>query len=106
MPLIRNIFSPSWVRKLIGKLGVPYNRRLRVRDSSHPSAHATLFCPFAAESRASRIQVDFTSLDRLIAASMTLLSSWETRVCMSIPRSLVFGTFGLPIFGFIKILSV
>ena len=26
----------SWVRKLIGKLGVPYNRRLGVRGSSHP----------------------------------------------------------------------
>ena len=25
-----------WVRKLIGKLGVPYNRRLGVRGSSHP----------------------------------------------------------------------
>jgi hypothetical protein len=27
---------PPWVRKLIGKLGVPYNRRLRVRGSPHP----------------------------------------------------------------------
>lgn len=34
-----NLFSVeihSWVRKLIGKLGVPYNRRLGVRGSSHP----------------------------------------------------------------------
>ena len=29
-------FKCFWVRKLIGKLGVPYNRRLRVRGSSHP----------------------------------------------------------------------
>jgi hypothetical protein len=27
------IFKLIWVRKLIGKLGVPYNRRLRVRGS-------------------------------------------------------------------------
>jgi hypothetical protein len=33
---MRAIFKSVWVRKLIGKLGVPYNRRLRVRDSSHP----------------------------------------------------------------------
>jgi hypothetical protein len=28
---MRVIFKSVWVRKLIGKLGVPYNRRLRVR---------------------------------------------------------------------------
>jgi hypothetical protein len=31
----KNILQ-AWVRKLIGKLGVPYNRRLRVRGSPHP----------------------------------------------------------------------
>jgi hypothetical protein len=28
---MRAIFQTCWVRRLIGKLGVPYNRRLRVR---------------------------------------------------------------------------
>jgi hypothetical protein len=28
---MRANFKSFWVRKLIGKLGVPYNRRLRVR---------------------------------------------------------------------------
>ena len=28
---MRAIFKSFWVRKLIGKLGVPYNRGLRVR---------------------------------------------------------------------------
>ena len=30
------IFQSFWVRKLIGKLGVSYNRRLRVRGSPYP----------------------------------------------------------------------
>ena len=33
---MRAKFQPFRVRKLIGKLGVPYNRRLGVRGSSHP----------------------------------------------------------------------
>ncbi|HUA38803.1 MAG TPA: hypothetical protein VMA35_10470, partial [Candidatus Sulfopaludibacter sp.] len=33
---MRATFKSFWVRKLIGKLGVPYNRRLRVRGSPHP----------------------------------------------------------------------
>jgi len=53
---MRAIFKPVWVRKLIGKLGVPYNRRLGVRGSSHPLNYdADLSLP-AAESNAFRIQ--------------------------------------------------
>jgi hypothetical protein len=49
------IFKSVWVRKLIGKLGVPYNRRLQVRGSPHPhDYHADLSIP-AAESNAFRI---------------------------------------------------
>ena len=33
-----------WVRKLIGKLGVPYNRRLGVRGSSHRDLYTKLHC--------------------------------------------------------------
>jgi hypothetical protein len=33
---MRAIFKSVWVRKLIGKLGVPYNRRFQVQRLSHP----------------------------------------------------------------------
>ncbi|MEJ0089864.1 MAG: hypothetical protein WDM80_08990 [Limisphaerales bacterium] len=48
----------QWVRKLNGKLGVPYNRRLGVRGSSHPLNYdADLSLP-AADSNAFRIHSD------------------------------------------------
>ena len=47
--------KPLWVRKLIGKLGVPYNRRLGVRDSSHPFDYETGLSSPAAEINAFRI---------------------------------------------------
>jgi hypothetical protein len=51
---MRAIFKSVWVRKLIGKLGVPYNRRLRVRGSPHPLNYdADLSLP-AADSNAFR----------------------------------------------------
>ena len=51
-----------WVRKLIGKLGVPYNRRLGVRGSSHPLNYdADLSLP-AAESNAFRNQSGLPAL--------------------------------------------
>jgi hypothetical protein len=99
---MRAIFKSVWVRKLIGKLGVPYNRRLRVRGSSHPLFYdADLSLP-AADSNAFRVHSDFISLERRIASSITLFSSWEIRVSIRIPRTFAFGSFGLPIFGFIK----
>ena len=51
-------YQSFWVRKLIGKLGVPYNRRLGVRDSSHPLDYETGLSLPAAESNAFRIQTD------------------------------------------------
>ena len=99
---MRAIFKSVWVRKLIGKLGVPYNRRLRVRGSPHPLFYdADLSLP-AAESNAFRIQSPRPSSDELMAASMVPFSSLETRAWMMISRNLAFGTFGLPIFAFIK----
>jgi hypothetical protein len=56
---MRAIFKSVWVRKLIGKLGVPYNRRLRVRGSSHPLFYdADLSLP-AADSNAFRAHSDW-----------------------------------------------
>jgi hypothetical protein len=95
-------FQSFWVRKLIGKLGVPYNRRLRVRGSPHPLDYDAGLSLAAAESNAFRIQPDLSSGERCIAASITLLSSGETRAIIKMPRFLAFGTVGLPIFGFIK----
>src|ERR1700685_3563418 len=62
---LRTIFIYNWVRKLIGKLGVPYNRRLRVRGSPHPLFYdADLSLP-AADSNAFRIHLDLPCPDRL-----------------------------------------
>jgi len=90
------------VRKLIGKLGVPYNRRLRVRGSPHPLIYEGVLPPLAVESNAFRIQSDLLSGDAFIAACISVFSYGEILAWMRIPRSLAFGTFGLPIFGFIK----
>ena len=103
---MRAILKPCWVRKLIGKLGVPYNRRLGVRGSSHPLYYEAVLSLSAAESNAFRIHADLPSGERCIAPAITLFSSGETLACIRIPRNLAFGTFGLPIFGFIKILCV
>jgi len=96
------IFQSFWVRKLIGKLGVPYNRRLRVRGSSHPLIYEAYLPTRAAESNAFRIQSDWLSGDALIADWISSFSSGDSRAFTMIPRSLCFATFGLPIFGFIK----
>jgi hypothetical protein len=99
---MRAIFKSVWVRKLIGKLGVPYNRRMGVRDSSHPLNYdADLSLP-AAVSNAFRVHSDFIIFERRIASLITLFSSWEILVNIRIPRTFAFGSFGLPIFGFIK----
>ncbi|MGD0207863.1 MAG: hypothetical protein ABSC89_09690 [Verrucomicrobiota bacterium] len=99
---MRAIFKSVWVRKLIGKLGVPYNRRLRVRGSPHPHDYDAGLSLTAAESNAFRIHSDLLCLARRIASLIVLFSSGETRACIKIPRNLAFGTFGLPIFGFIN----
>ena len=96
------IFKFSWVRRLIGKPGVPYNRRLRVRGSPHPLFYDAGLSLAAAESNAFRIQSDLLSGERRIASLITLFSSGESRAFTMIPRSLAFASFGLPIFLLIK----
>jgi hypothetical protein len=96
------IFKSFWVRKLIGKLGVPYNRRLRVRGSPHPRYYGDFLPLRACESNAFRIQSDLLSGDAAIAACISLFSSGESLALTIIPRNLAFATFGLPIFGFIN----
>jgi hypothetical protein len=53
---MRAISKSFWVRKLIGKLGVPYNRRLGVRGSPHPNDYGSGLSMAAAESNTFRIQ--------------------------------------------------
>jgi hypothetical protein len=40
---MRAIFKSCWVRRLIGKPGVPYNRKLQVQGSSHPLFYALIY---------------------------------------------------------------
>ena|ERR1022692_3470066 len=98
---MRAIFNSVRVHKLIGKLGVPYNRRLGVRDSPHPHDYEVGLSLAAAESKAFRIHSDFTCLERRIALLIASLSSGKSRACIKTPRNLAFGTFGLPILVFI-----
>jgi len=97
---MRAILKSVWVRKLIGKLGVPYNRRLRVRGSPHPHDYDSGLPLPAADSNAFRIHSDLLSLPCLTAAIIALCSSGETLACIKMPLYLAFGTVGLPIFGF------
>jgi hypothetical protein len=68
------IFKSYWVRKLIGKLGVPYNRRLRVRGSPHPNGYDAGLSLAAAESNAFRNQSGLPAPDWRIAALICFAS--------------------------------
>jgi hypothetical protein len=94
------------VRKLIGKLGVPYNRRLGVRGFPHPHFQGKFWTPPAAAMSALRIHSDLLSGDASTAACITRLSSGESRAFTMIPRNLALATLGRPIFDFIKIVFV
>ena len=62
-----------WVRKLIGKLGVPYNRRLLVRGSPHPRYYEAGLSLPAADSNAFRIHTDCRFLQAATFAMLYLL---------------------------------
>jgi IS1 family transposase len=94
-----------WVRKLIGKLGVPYNRRLRVRGSPHPLVYdADLSLP-AAVSNAFRNQSGLSCPDWRIAALMSLASGGVTRTANNSPLAFCMPIFGLPALFFIFLLT-
>jgi hypothetical protein len=65
---MRAIFKSCWVRKSIGKLGVPYNRNLRIQGSPQPIDYDAGLSLAAAESNAFRIQPGLPSGERRIAA--------------------------------------
>jgi hypothetical protein len=100
------IFQLFWVRKLIGKLGVPYNRRLRVRGSPHPLYYdADLSLP-AADSNAFRIHTDLPCPERLTASWTVLDSLGANRAPIRIPLNSAFLTFGRPIFLFFILFNI
>jgi hypothetical protein len=100
---MRANFKSVWVRKLIGKLGVPYNRRLGVRGSSHPLDYDADLSFIAAVSNAFRIHCDLPCPERLTASWTVLDSSGANRAPIKIPLNSAFLSFGLPILFFINV---
>ena len=97
------IFQSYWVRKLIGKLGVPYNRRLRVRGSPHPNDYDAGLSLAAAESNAFRIHAVFVSFACRIAPLSPLASMGENRAAKNMPLAFCMPILGLPACFFIII---
>ena len=100
---MRAIFQLFWVRKLIGKLGVPYNRRLRVRGSPHPNDYDACLSIPAAESNAFRIQPDLLCFERCIATLRAFASGGANRVENTSPLAFCVPIFGRPTRFFIII---
>jgi hypothetical protein len=59
------------VRRLIGKIGVPYNRRLGVRGSSHPQIYDAVLSLAEADSKTFRIQSGLPWPDCLATVATT-----------------------------------
>jgi hypothetical protein len=97
--------SPSLlVRKLTGKpafltIADCESEARRIQNQAAMSLSATV-------NNALRSHSDFDALARRIAAVIFWLSSGESRACIRIPRSLDFGTFGLPSLAFINTLRM
>jgi IS1 family transposase/uncharacterized protein YerC len=98
---MRANFQPVWVRKLIGKLGVPYSRRLRVRGSPHPCYYEAGLSLPAADSNAFRNQSGLSCPDWRIAALMSFASGGVTRTANSSPLAFLTPILGRPTFLFI-----
>jgi hypothetical protein len=81
---MRAIFKSVWVRKLIGKLGVPYNRRLRVRGAPQPLFYAADLSLPVADSNAFRIHADLLSSVRRIAPLIVLAAAGNTVDALSL----------------------
>ena len=100
---MRAIFKSVWVRKLIGKLGVPYNRTLGVRGSPHPLIYdADLSLP-AADSNAFRNQSGLPWPEPRIAPLIVFASTGVTLTANNSPLAFCFPITGLPSFFFIVV---
>ncbi len=98
---MRAMFQPLWVRKLIGKLGVPYNRRLRVRGSPHPHDYDAGLSLTAADSNAFRIQSDLLCPACRIAPLSCFASTGVNRAAKKTPLAFCMPILGLPACFFI-----
>jgi len=100
----REIFQLLWVRKLTGKPvgSTPPDCEFEARRIHKTGQHYAADFSRAAESKAFRTHADLLPRDLAIAARISLCSSGDSRALTIMPRNLAFGTFGLPIFGFIK----
>src|SRR5258706_14023287 len=78
-PPLKFIKLPLWMRKLIGKLGLSYSRRLRVRGSAHPPVYDADLSLLAADSNAFRIHWLLPCPERLTASWTVLDSSGAKR---------------------------
>ena len=92
------------MRKLIGKLGVPYNRRLRVRGSPHPNnIYEAGLSLAAAESNAFRSQPDLSNFAPRIASLICFASGGVKRTANTSPLAFCVPIFGRPTLFFIII---
>ena len=91
------------VRRLIGKPGVPYNRSLRVRTSSHPLIYYDGLSIAATNSKAFRNQSGLPVPERRIAALISFASGGVTLTENTSPLAFCMPIFGLPILFFINI---
>jgi hypothetical protein len=96
-----------WVRKLAGKPEdfTPPDRESEARRI-HGFGYENVSILLAASSKAVRIHSDRLRRDLAIAARIVLASSGRTLTCNKIARFCDLATLGLPIFGFIKTLSI
>jgi len=100
---MRAILKSVWVRKLIGKLGVLYNRRLRVRGSPHPLYYEAGLSLPAADSNAFRIHCDLSSFASCIAVLICFASGGVTRTANTSPLAFCVPILGRPTRFFIII---
>ena len=94
----------KWVRKLTGKPAGPTPPDCEFEARRIHFDYATCLQLLAVESRAWRTHSDLLCGDLAIAACSSLFSPGDSRALTIMPRSLDFGTLGLPIFGFINTL--
>jgi hypothetical protein len=85
-----------WVRRLIGKPSVPYNRRLPVRGWPHPLIYDDGLSIAATRSNAFRNQSGLSVPERRIAALISFASGGVTRTANNSPLAFCMPSLGLP----------
>lgn len=96
------MFQSFRVRKLTGKPAFLAIADCEFKARRIQNPHTAVFSPLAAKSNAFRIHSEVIFFTGCRALRIMPSSSCESLACTSLPRTLDFGFFGLPIFGFIK----